>query len=70
MRPPGRASETPPVEDVTPEAIDDEDNDYEEPEPPTAERVARRTLALTAVAARATLEMDAPEMDDADFHAR
>ncbi|MDB4614202.1 DUF4272 domain-containing protein [bacterium] len=30
----------------------------DEPEPPTAERVARRTLALAAIATRATMELD------------
>ena len=50
----------PPVEDH-PDAeadFDHDDEDDEEPEPPTPERVARRLLALTAVAARATVELD------------
>ena len=34
-----------------------------EPVPPTPTRLARRALALTAVAARATLELDAPHLD-------
>jgi hypothetical protein len=47
---------------------EDDVGDDDDLDPPSAERVARRTLALTAVAARATLEMDAPQMDDADVH--
>ncbi len=52
-----------------PDAIadrEDETGDEEERRPPSPERVARRALALTAVAARATLELDAPHLDDAD----
>ncbi|WP_442485374.1 DUF4272 domain-containing protein [Aeoliella sp. SH292] len=47
-----------------------EEGDEEEVEisPPTADRVARRTLALTAVAARGSLELDGPQMTDADVH--
>lgn len=40
----------------------DADDEFQ-PEPPTAERVARRALALTAVTARAILEQDADEPD-------
>jgi hypothetical protein len=40
-----------------------DENDFD-PVPPTAERVARRALALAAVAARATLELDAPQLED------
>lgn len=46
---------------------DESDNDYELV-PPTPERVARRALALTAVAARGTLELDAPELDNPEAH--
>lgn len=47
--------------------VDEEDE--EEPEPPTAERVARRALALAAVTARALLEQDDPsEPWVAEFH--
>jgi hypothetical protein len=47
----------------------DNDDEYDdEPNPPSALRVARRTLALTAVVARATLEVDAPKMADPDAH--
>lgn len=49
-------------DDARPSEIDGE------PEPPSRERVTRRTLALTAIAARATLEIDAPQMKDADLH--
>ncbi|TWT29415.1 DUF4272 domain-containing protein [Blastopirellula retiformator] len=45
-------------------ADDGDDEEYEDADPPTAQRVARRALALTAVAARATLEMDAPQLDE------
>lgn len=40
------------------------DETDDEPVPPTPERVARRALAQTAVAARASLEFDAPQLDD------
>lgn len=40
-----------------------EEDDYPEPVPPLAVKVARRALALTAVAARATLELDAEQLD-------
>src|SRR5262245_4461592 len=44
-----------------------EADDGPEPEPPTAERVARRALALTAVTARAVIERDhEPDADSAD----
>lgn len=61
----------PPMADHPEAARDDEsadDDDDDDPEPPTAERVARRLLALTAVAARATLELDAPNLDNAEDH--
>jgi hypothetical protein len=38
--------------------------------PPTPCRVAKRALALTAVAARATLEFDAPQLDDPETQRR
>lgn len=62
----------PPTEDH-PDAIDDEDGDEdEEPEPPQPKRVARRTLALTAVATRATIELDhiqgALDADEGESH--
>lgn len=40
-----------------------EEEEYQPPVPQSPERVARRAMALTAVAARATLELDAPQMD-------
>lgn len=42
------------------------DDDEEETPPPTPERVARRALALTAVAARATLELDREKVEQPD----
>ena len=49
----------PPTEDhPDAEADEDLDEDYEDPEPPTAARVATRVLAMTALCARATLELD------------
>ncbi|MGC4001956.1 MAG: DUF4272 domain-containing protein [Pirellulales bacterium] len=48
----------------------DLDDDESEPVPPTPERVGKRALALTAVAARATLELDAPELDDPEAERR
>jgi hypothetical protein len=51
-------------EDADAESPDVEDN--VEPKPQTRERVTRRALALTAVAARATLEIDASQLDNAD----
>lgn len=70
--PSARASDVPALDDAEYafEMGDDseEDEEYEDPVPPTPERVARRALALTAVAARATLELDAPEMENADMH--
>ncbi len=62
----------PPTEDhpeaIAPDSFDEsEEDDFElVTQAPTS--VARRALALTAVAARATLEMDAPHMDDAEVH--
>ncbi|MBL8815208.1 MAG: DUF4272 domain-containing protein [Planctomyces sp.] len=48
---------------------DDEDDQYEDPVRPTPGRIAQRTLALTAVAARATLELDNMNGgEDLDFH--
>ncbi|MCA9176622.1 MAG: DUF4272 domain-containing protein [Planctomycetales bacterium] len=50
---------------------DDEDEDEDEERvPPTPRRVAQRLLALTAVAARATLEIDVldGDVDDGDAH--
>lgn len=49
----------PPTDD-DPDAVDllDGEDEDEDPEPPTPVRVAQRTLVLTAVAARATLELD------------
>jgi hypothetical protein len=38
--------------------------------PPTPERVVRRALALTAVAARATLEIDSPKLKAPEAHRR
>ena len=52
----------------TSEEAEDGQGDGYNPNPPSAHRVARRTLALTAVAARATLEMDAPQIDNPDVH--
>lgn len=49
----------PTLEAVTPPELD-EDEEEEEPQPPTAERVARRALALAAVAARALVEQSDP----------
>jgi hypothetical protein len=43
-------------------------NDDFEPTPPTPERVARRALALTAVAARAILELDAARLESPEVH--
>jgi hypothetical protein len=56
----------PPTADATDDEDEEEDEDYSDPIPPTPERVARRALALTAVAARATLELDAPQLDQPD----
>jgi hypothetical protein len=47
---------------------DEEEVDDDEPDPPTAERVARRALALAAVTARAVLEEDAHAPDAAERH--
>ncbi len=62
----------PPTEDhpdVADDASDNDDEDYEDPVRPTPERIAARTLALTAVAARATLEFDNMESsDNLDIH--
>jgi hypothetical protein len=57
---------------VVPAAVElPEAEDALEPEPPTAERVARRTLALTAVTARAVLERDhGPDAGTADKQKR
>lgn len=44
------------------------DDVEEETPPPTPERVARRALALTAVAARATLELDREQVEQPDSH--
>lgn len=46
------------------------DEEMAEPDPPTPERVARRAIALTAVAARATLELDRENVDKPDNHRR
>lgn len=51
----------PTIEPMDAEVVDEEE--YDEPEPPTPQRVARRALALTSVSARATLEMDASQLD-------
>jgi len=53
---------------ATSDVAEDEDGRDDDLDPPSAERVARRALALTAVGARATLEMDAQQIDDADVH--
>lgn len=63
----------PPTEDhpdaVGDDASENDDDEHEEPVRPTPERIAARTLALTAVAARATLELDNMESkDDMDIH--
>lgn len=60
------AATFPVVPNIEPTDVEvmEEDEEYQEPEPPAAQRVVRRALALTAVAARATLEMDAPELDE------
>ncbi len=47
---------------------DENGDEWDEPMPPPAQRVARRTICLTAVAARATLELDAPHLDNAEQH--
>jgi hypothetical protein len=54
--------------DRTEASDDDTEDDEQEPVPPTAARVARRALALTAVCARATLELDAPHLEEPDSH--
>ena len=46
------------------EPADLDDDDYEEPDPPTVDRVVRRAMVLAAVSARALLEHDAAEVDD------
>jgi hypothetical protein len=60
----------PPTEDHPDAAIDEDYDEDEEPEPPAVDRVVRRMLALTAVAGRATLELDAmqQEIDNAYQH--
>jgi len=67
--PTARASDLPAVDDdeYSVEFNGDEEP-LDDPVPPAPERVAQRALALTAVAARATLELDAPQMDDPEFH--
>ena len=67
--PQARASSLPTLDD-TEDSVDlsGDDEPLEVPVPPTPERVARRALVLTAVAARATLELDAPEMETPDVH--
>lgn len=63
----------PPTDDH-PDAADpvDDEFDEEDPEPPTPLRVAQRTLALTAVATRATIELDhlqgALDVDEGERH--
>lgn len=54
--------------DAEDQSREEDDEEDWEPNPPTPERIARRALALTAVAARATLELDAPELDQPDMH--
>ncbi|MCC9604289.1 DUF4272 domain-containing protein [Blastopirellula sp. JC732] len=54
------------IPSMEPSSESDEEEYDDEPIPPTPLRVARRALALTAVAARATLEMDAPQLDEPD----
>lgn len=59
---------------IPPESNDEEENreddEDEEYKPPSRERIIKRTLALTAVAARATLELDAlnGDLDDGEVH--
>jgi hypothetical protein len=55
----------PPTADLAPsdEAADDEEDDFE-PNPPTAERVARRALALAVVSNRGLLENEAGQLDE------
>lgn len=63
--PPGAS----PVDDDPDESgEEDEEHEYKEPIPHSPERVARRALALTAVAARATLELDRKHVDEPDKH--
>ena len=53
---------------TTADPPDDDEGDEYEPQPPLANQVARRSLVLTAVSARATLELDAQQIEDADTH--
>ncbi|HET6324455.1 MAG TPA: DUF4272 domain-containing protein [Planctomycetaceae bacterium] len=56
----------PPAVDVLDDSA--EQGDDFDPIPPSPERVARRALALTVVAARAVLELDAPHFEAPDSH--
>lgn len=60
--PPGSSSFCNPGFDVDGQGDAENDEDMD-PQPPTLERVINRTLALTALAARATLEFDATQND-------
>jgi hypothetical protein len=50
------------------DADEEDEDDEDEIDPPTAERVARRALALAALTARAVLEQDARAPDAAERH--
>lgn len=52
------------------EPADLDDDDYEDPDPPTVDRVARRAMVLAAISARALLEHDAEEVDDPESFRR
>ncbi len=56
--------------DVTQVGGDEDDDNEDDASPPTAERVARRALAMTALCARATLELDSKEIgvENAEMH--
>jgi len=63
-----RVLATVPVEAAGDGDAEEDDEDEFEPDPPTAERVARRALALAALTARASLEQDARAPDAAERH--
>ncbi len=49
------------------EPADLDDDNYEDPDPPTVNRVARRAMVLAAVSARALLEHDAEEVEEPEL---